>query len=209
MRESDDEPPEELEARQADIWRPLVRIAVALGGDWPDRARAAAIGLNGGGDDETDHGLLMLRDVRDLFGKTGSDMLPSLRIVEDLSTREDRPWPEYRKDKPISMRSVATLLGRFGIKPKTIRVPTATTATSKGYVYADFLPAIARYLADEPTSPTPPDLAVTSVTQLDLPHVTDVTDKNRGAPVDDSYERLERDAIAIEGAQVAQRGLYS
>ena len=36
-----------IEDRNADVWEPLLAIAEAAGGDWPQRAREAAIALVG------------------------------------------------------------------------------------------------------------------------------------------------------------------
>ena len=40
--------PAGLDDRAADCWRPLLAIAELVGGDWPERARAAALALSGG-----------------------------------------------------------------------------------------------------------------------------------------------------------------
>src|SRR5262249_48028773 len=39
--------PDGIEDRAADIWEPLIAIADEAGGDWPKRARAAAVSLTG------------------------------------------------------------------------------------------------------------------------------------------------------------------
>jgi len=45
--------PDELNHRQQDIWEPLLAIADAAAGDWPKRARAAAVELHGAADPGT------------------------------------------------------------------------------------------------------------------------------------------------------------
>lgn len=37
--------PSELDSQDADFWRPLLAIADVVGGDWPEKARAAAIAM--------------------------------------------------------------------------------------------------------------------------------------------------------------------
>ena len=37
--------PEGVEDRDADIWEPLLAIADSVGGEWPKRARVAAVSL--------------------------------------------------------------------------------------------------------------------------------------------------------------------
>jgi hypothetical protein len=137
--------PADLGARQSDVWRPLLAIADAIGSEWPERARSAARVLHGVAEDEGDWGLLLLQDVRALFDTVAVDgKLTSAAIVDELVKQEERPWPEYRHDKPITTRGVASLLGRFGVKPKNVRLPGEKPV--KGYEYADLRPAFETYL---------------------------------------------------------------
>ena len=48
LAEARPELPDELDDRAADGWEPLLAIAAAAGGDWPARARRAALALSGG-----------------------------------------------------------------------------------------------------------------------------------------------------------------
>jgi hypothetical protein len=162
LRALDPETPDSLGARHSDVWRPLLGIADVAGGEWPKRARDAALELHGRGDEESDYGLLLLADVRELFDVQKSEpfgeKLRSAKIVEELVKREDRPWPEYRNERPITPRGVANLLARFDIRPKTIRIGLETT---KGYERADFVAAFRTYLEE---AHTPPHSTVTTVT---------------------------------------------
>jgi uncharacterized protein DUF3631 len=45
--------PADLNDRAADIWEPLLALAELAGGDWPERARAAAVGLTAGAQEES------------------------------------------------------------------------------------------------------------------------------------------------------------
>jgi putative DNA primase/helicase len=95
VRVSDPTPPPKLGAREADIWRPLLAIADAIGGHWPTTARAAAVHLHGVADEEGDSGLLLLEDVRDIFALASDPAaLPTATILAALVQRDDRPWPE-------------------------------------------------------------------------------------------------------------------
>src|SRR5919199_5450082 len=62
--------PDELDDRAQDIIEPLLAIADEVGGEWPERAREAAVKLLSGEEREgTDSlGVRLLRDVRDLRG---------------------------------------------------------------------------------------------------------------------------------------------
>lgn len=168
LRASDPDVPDVLGARHADVWRPLLAIGDQIGAEWPTELRRSALMLHHGGGDETDYGLLLLGDVRDLLGNENAIFTEAL--LSGLVQREDRPWPEYRHDRPITARGVASLLGRFGVKPGTVRV---SAATGKGYSRDKLAPAFSRYL----NAPTPAVLSVTSVTP---DAVTDVvTDSSR------------------------------
>lgn len=141
--------PDALGARHTDVWSQLFAIADAVGGSWPTRARAAAVALHGGASDESDVGLLLLEDVRQLFrdGLAVDGKLPSARIVEELVKREDRPWPEYHRGQPLTKSGIARLLGRFGVKPKNMRVEHGSNSpVVKGYDYSDLASSFTRYL---------------------------------------------------------------
>jgi hypothetical protein len=125
--------------------------------------------------------MLLLEDLRDLLDQQMTTVIFTTTIIEVLVKREDRPWPEYRHDKPISARGVASLLGRFGIKPRSVRIGEIT---GKGYRAEDLAPVFRKYLPKK-EGPLPVILSVTSVTpQTDTPvadpPVTDVTDRKRG-----------------------------
>ena len=178
LRDGDPEMPPSLRGRAADNWRPLFAIAALAGGDWPKKARQAAEALEAG-DDAEGLGIQLLRDLRDLFAERDTDRLASGDIVKALAQMEDRPWPEYKRGKPITQRQLATLLKGFGAEPRTLRLDDTAR---KGYDLADFQDAFARY--------TPPQ----SVTALqspiygasgDSPSVTqdgDVTDRRCEKP---------------------------
>ena len=67
------EPDLPAEDRAADVWEPLVAIADAAGGDWPDRARKACQELTGAASEADDGtaGERLLADLRGVFGPAG------------------------------------------------------------------------------------------------------------------------------------------
>lgn len=144
LRVADAVAPAELGARQSDVWRPILAIADVAGGRWPTVARVAACALYGVAEEEGDYGLLLLHDLKALFDEHEGAALASASIVQALAAIEDRPWSEYRNDRPISKRGLASLLGRFGVKPKNIRLGAEVV---KGYEYAEVLPAFTTYLS--------------------------------------------------------------
>ncbi len=83
---------------------------------------------------------------------------------------EERPWVEWKNDKPITPRQIAKLLEQFKVKPDTIRT---AVGTAKGYMLEDFTDAFARYTADRSVTPEQVNkinglLADQSVTRGDL-----------------------------------------
>ena len=83
--------PAALDDRAADAWEPLVAIADRVGGAWPARARAAALGLSGEGKDDDNIDALLLADIRDVFLVKGGDRITGKELVAALNELEDRP----------------------------------------------------------------------------------------------------------------------
>ncbi len=137
--------PEGLHDRAADNWRPLLAVAAVAGGPWSERARAAAIALSGGAPDTEDAAVQLLADLRELFEARDTEALTSESILAELTKREDRPWSEWSRGKPLTGRGLAKLLKRFGVAVKAVRFPNGTVA--KGYARAWFSDAFERYLS--------------------------------------------------------------
>jgi putative DNA primase/helicase len=142
LRLADPATPAGLNDRCADNWRTLLAIADTLGGPWPEKGRAALLRLVGEDDGDEATGVLLLGDMRGLFDELGLP-IPSAKIAEALSKMEERPWPEWHHDKPITVRQIARLLKPFQIKPKNIRYDGQIP---KGYDRTDFEDAFTRYL---------------------------------------------------------------
>jgi putative DNA primase/helicase len=120
--------PQVLHDRAADNWRPLLAIADLAGGEWPARARAAALTLSGESAEDA-LGVELLKDVRLAF--KDDEVIRSADLVAELAKDPERPWAEYNKGKPISQRQVARLLGTFGIISDTVHPPDLPQG--KGY----------------------------------------------------------------------------
>jgi len=143
LREARPDIPEALDDRAADGWEPLLAIADAAGGDWPERARRAAVILSAGESREDDSlGVRLLRDVRAVFEERGAERLASAEIVAALVGDEAAPWGDLR-GKPLDARALARMLRRYGIKPHVMRL---RDGTPRGYERADFEDNWARYL---------------------------------------------------------------
>ncbi len=123
LRGADPEMPAGLNDRQKDNWRLMSAIAAVAGGQWPVRAKAAAIALSAPDDDADARGIQALADIRQVFEDRGEpESLNSDTIVSALVEMEGRPWAEYRRDgKPITKHALARLLKPFGIWPGNLR----------------------------------------------------------------------------------------
>lgn len=194
--------PETLHDRAADNWRPLLAIADAAGGPWPARARRAAILLSGGvTEGEQAPAVQLLADVRDLFRERGVERIASADIVAALTLREDRPWPEWYHGRPLTVRQLAKLLGRFGVSPKVQRLGEAT---ARGYQVEQFGDAFARYLPSDPLQALQPNRGAAKPTFDDPLHALRVTDaKSTENPRGDS---LVADVTDGKGEPAAGRG---
>ena len=94
--------PTGVDDRDADVWEPLLAIADAAGGDWPERARAAAVALVAGAAERTvTTGVQLLSDLRDVF--RDADKLTTETILEKLEARPESPWKDIR-GKPLNDR---------------------------------------------------------------------------------------------------------
>ena len=133
--------PPEIQDRDADVWEPLIAVADAVGGDWPERAREAAVALVAESKDrEPSLGMRLLADVRTAFGD--ADEMTSKAILAALHAMEEAPWKDI-KGKPLDERGLANRLRQYGVKSKVIRIGNATP---RGYTRADLYDAWVRYL---------------------------------------------------------------
>jgi hypothetical protein len=129
--------------RAADVWEPLVAIGDAAGGDWPIRARNAAVVLNGERlVADPSFGVRLLVDIRSAFDEDGADRLTSTDLVTRLCAGEETPWGDLR-GKALDPRGLARRLKPYGIRPGQHRFGHDT---GKGYLRSDFTDAWNRYL---------------------------------------------------------------
>ena len=156
--------------RKAEVWRALLAIADAAGGDWPKRARAACKHFVLGADPgELSLGVRLLADLRAIFG--GQDQMPTAAILESLVALDEAPWGDIY-GKPIDSRRLARMLGKYGAHPKVLRIGDTTP---RGYTRETLTDLWNRYLAPVTTTPE------TSATAL-ARHVADVAQVADTAP---------------------------
>ncbi|MEV5338898.1 DUF3631 domain-containing protein [Streptomyces sp. NPDC052676] len=157
------EMPEGVTDRPADVWEPLLAVADAAGGHWPERARAACVELIKAAQDgdEASLGVRLLTDLRDRVF-CGADRMPTAAILEVLLGLDDAPWADLNDDgKPLTARGLSKLLSQYvrpdntPIRPRGMRVGSGTP---KGYYAEDLVDAWARYC------PPPPEKSATAAT---------------------------------------------
>jgi hypothetical protein len=130
-----------VEDRAADVWEPLVAVADLAGGGWPALARDACrtMTAQASADDDGSLGERLLADLREVFAD--DDRLDSRTILERLHSLEEAPWADLYS-KGLDARGLARLLRPYGVRPKVLRLGTATP---RGYERADLLDPWQRY----------------------------------------------------------------
>ncbi|MFE4921316.1 DUF3631 domain-containing protein [Streptomyces sp. NPDC056661] len=155
------EMPEGVTDRPADVWEPLLSVADAAGGDWPERARTACMELVNAAraDDKGSLGIRLLTDLRD-YVMAGIDRMPTVAILDRLCALDEAPWADM-SGRPLDSRSLAKMLGEYmttdNTPVKARNIKSAGTVL-KGYYAADLHDAWQRYC------PPPPSGAATSAT---------------------------------------------
>ena len=141
--------PPGFDDRLGDNWLLQLAIADFAGGEWPDKARRAAIKLSNAAD-ATSSGAQVLAAIKGVFFGTGTLLPPHERmssadLAATLGADMTGPWAEWKKGKPITQAQLARVLKPFGIAPEVIRLPGG--GTIRGYLRSQFEDAWERYLA--------------------------------------------------------------
>ncbi len=139
------EPDMPVEDRAADTWEPLIVVADAAGGPWPELARSACAALVARAEGDAEDGSLRVRllsDIRDVFTKRGSTFLASADLVTELRGIEESPWDgfDYNPSK------LSRQLKEYGVKPRR-----DATGNTRGYRMDDLADVFVRYLRQNPS----------------------------------------------------------
>jgi hypothetical protein len=146
--------PSELSDRAADVWEALLSIADLAGGDWPERARAAALALSAAVIvEDASLGVMVLRDIKSIFDAAGKDTMATAELVPALVAMEESPWGDLR-GKSIDNRRLARELRQYGIRPRDLKIPDSDNKVQKGYRREDFVDAWGRYIPADATNAT-------------------------------------------------------
>jgi len=174
--------PAGLDDRAGEAWEPLFAIADHAGGDWPARARAAALGLVGDDSDEPGHGARLLAKLCDVFA--GHEALATVTILEEINDDEELPFGGWRKGDGLDGRGLARLLKPYGVKRRTVRLGDQT---AKGYRRDQLEEAWERYLPPTPEKGSQGENRSQPAPRLerDVTAVTDVTANPEGVSAGD------------------------
>jgi hypothetical protein len=158
--------PDGVEDRDADVWEALLAVADAAGGEWPARARAAAVALVAESKESTPSlGIRLLADLRAVFADRGA--MHSATILTALLELPEAPWSEVVAGKPLNTRGLSKRLSGYGIKSKPVRIGEKV---ERGYSRDDLADAWSRYLPppaeSEGQPPSSPKATVTTVTSV-------------------------------------------
>jgi hypothetical protein len=149
------EMPPGIEDRPADVWEPLLAVADAAGGAWPERARTACLALAGAAlTREASLGVRLLRDLREVFGE--ARQLPTSAILDRLHALEEAPWSDLR-GQPLDPRGLARMLGQYDVRSTKIKVDGRSL---NGFRSVDLHDAWTRYVPSTPEGaelPEPPE----------------------------------------------------
>lgn len=141
VRDAWPEMPDGIEDRDADVWEPLLAVADAAGGKWPESARVTAVTLVTASEAGAPSlGVRLLGDIRGAFAE--GEALPTVDLLASLIAMEDAPWGDLR-GKPLDPRGLAGILREYAITSTTFR---RGEKTAKGYTRDSFLDAWSRYL---------------------------------------------------------------
>ena len=147
--------PEELNDRAQDNWEPLLSIADTAGGEWPEKAIAAALKISGDNQSAQSIGTELLSDIKEVFDEKNVSKLFTSDLIAALCEDSEKPWDTYNRGKPISPRQLSNRLKEYGIKSKDIRIGYEN---KKGFEKSQFEDAFNRYIH---TQPEPPVLSAT------------------------------------------------
>jgi putative DNA primase/helicase len=120
------EVPGELDDRAADCWEPLIAIADAIGGGWPQAARELAIRFSAGRqeDEAESAGVLLLMDLGALLdaGALVVDLgISAEHAIRALHELPDRPWRTWGQGgRGLTEAGFARLLRPFDVRSEMV-----------------------------------------------------------------------------------------
>jgi DNA adenine methylase len=129
-----------LHARQEDIWRPLFSIIHIVCPEREEEFRAIAIRLTADKrENEEDRLVRLLQGIRIVFQMSKDNKISTVDLLSGLAAMPESRWGN------MNALHLATLLRRFGIKPKQLWIGGSNV---RGYALEDYEDAFARYTTE-------------------------------------------------------------
>jgi hypothetical protein len=148
--------PAGLDSRSQDMVEPLLHLADAVGGQWPDRARKALTAVFHDVDqEELAMRIQLLRDIRQIFQNySWPDNLPTAVLLDDLQALPSRPW---EMDGPMTKHRLASMLQPFKIGPRMLRseLSKGKSSGARGYLLEQFVTLWNDLLKADSPKPSP------------------------------------------------------
>jgi hypothetical protein len=154
------EMPDGIEDRDAEVWEALLAVADVAGGEWPQRAREAAVAFVAESQEDTPSlGIRLLTDLRTVF--EGHASMATVALLKALHGLDEAPWAEIARGEPLNALGLSQRLRPYGVKSRNVRIGSQVV---KGYKREDFADAWNRYL---PPSPQKPATGATTESQTE------------------------------------------
>jgi putative DNA primase/helicase len=123
-----------MSGRARDNWSPLIAVADAAEGAWPERARRAAAAFAARGDKETLYGALA-HDLRTVLAQDRAKRLSSAMVAGALVAQNEQ-WEGFTKNR------LAIMLGEADVRSKPMKIAGKTV---RGYDRTELEDFVARY----------------------------------------------------------------
>jgi len=160
--------------RAAEVWEPLIATADAAGGGWPKLARSACLELcKAPKESQMTLGVRLLADLCTIFGDATAlhteTIIAKLCAGAESGLEPDAPWNELH-GKPISVRTLASMLKRYGVNSQKVKVGGIAL---QGYRRESLWDPWRRYLPQVSAQPEPVEPLSTDSASGDLAQDTD------------------------------------
>ncbi len=110
--------PENLSDRRQDGLEPLLAIAEAAGGEWPQRIRTAALEVFAStAAEDASIGVQLLADIRTIFDDRADDKLTSEDMIAKLRDIESSPWADWDRGEGLGKNKLARFLRKYDVAP--------------------------------------------------------------------------------------------
>jgi hypothetical protein len=112
-----------LSHRQQDLIEPLLHVAQAIGGSWPNQAAQAVLAVfRQSLMPQQNYAVQLLNDLEDAFHEPGDARhLPTSFLLRWLHNLDDRPWSVWHEGRPLNDQDLARMLQPFGVYPRNVR----------------------------------------------------------------------------------------